>query len=88
MREVRYIWEVDVVVTVRGAQACIPDHDDGDGEGCERVLDVVVPRERGDLVKLGAAGAGRVWLAWIFQVPDVDLKNRSAHPLQEDQQNV
>ncbi len=40
---------------------------------CEGILDVMVPGESGDFIKFSTACAGRVWLAGIFQIPDVDL---------------
>lgn len=40
---------------------------------CKRVLYVMVPGERCDLVKLCASCARRIRLAGVFQIPDVDL---------------
>ena len=43
----------------------------------QRVLDMVVPRERRDLVQFGASCAWRVGLAGIFKVPYIYLKQLS-----------
>ena len=50
---------------------------------CKRVLYVVVPGERRDLVKLCASCAWRIGLAGVFQIPDVDLQ-RLRHGLSID----
>ncbi len=42
----------------------------------QRILNVVVPGQRGDLVEFRAACPRGVWLAWVLQVPDVDLEGR------------
>ena len=53
----------------------IPDNRVSGAASCsERVLDMMVPSKGGDLVELGTARAGRVWLAWIFKIPNVDLR--------------
>lgn len=52
----------------------IPYHGVASATRCgESVLDVIVPCERRYLVELRASGAWRVGLAWVLQVPDVDL---------------
>ena len=53
----------------------IPDNRVSGAASCsERVLDMVVPCKSGDLVELGTARTGRVWLAWIFKIPNIDLR--------------
>ena len=53
----------------------IPDYGVASATGCcQSVLDMVVPRERRDLVQLSASCAWRVGLARIFEIPNVYLK--------------
>lgn len=40
---------------------------------CERVLHVMIPRKRRDLVQFCTARSRRIWLAWVFEIPNIYL---------------
>ena len=58
----------------------IPDDGVSSAGGCgERVLNMMVPCESGDLIELRAARAGRVGFAWVLQIPHIDLETRQRY---------